>query len=135
MKHSILSAVLFTLPLAAQVKITQVTDRILVEIAGKPFTAFFIGADNAKPYLHPLRTASGKIVTRGFPMDTVEGESKDHPHHRGLWFTHGDVNNIDFWGNEKSHQGSVSGGKGYVVTKKVVDLKSGELRLAGREGQ
>ena len=126
MKHSILSAVLFTLPLAAQVKITQGTDRILVEIDGKPFTAFFIGADNAKPYLHPLRTASGKIVTRGFPMDTVEGESKDHPHHRGLWFTHGDVNNIDFWGNEKSQQGSVSGGKGYVVTKKVADLKSGK---------
>jgi Methane oxygenase PmoA len=126
MKHVILSAVLFALPLAAQVKITQGTDRILVDIDGKPFTAFFIGADNAKPYMHPLRTASGKIVTRSYPMETVEGEAKDHPHHRGLWFTHGDVNKLDFWGNEKSQKGSVSGGKGFVVTKKVVALKSGK---------
>ncbi len=126
MKHALLSAVLFALPLAAQVKITQGTDRILVDIDGKPFTAFFIGAGNAKPYLHPLRTASGKIVTRGYPMETIEGEAKDHPHHRGLWFTHGDVNKFDFWGNEKSQKGSVSGGKGFVVTKKVVDLKSGK---------
>jgi len=37
--------------------------------------------------LHPLRAADGKIVTRHFPMEMVEGESRDHPHHRGLWFS------------------------------------------------
>ena len=30
-------------------------------------------------------------------MKLVEGESRDHPHHRSLWFTHGSVNGIDFW--------------------------------------
>ncbi|HTM49014.1 MAG TPA: PmoA family protein [Bryobacteraceae bacterium] len=113
------------LPLCAQVKITQRTDRISVEIDGKPFTELFIGADTSKPYLHPLRAASGKIVTRAYPMDTVEGESKDHPHHRGLWFTHGDVNGYDFWGNEASQKGA-GAGKGKVVLKKVGELKSGK---------
>ena len=50
------------LPLCAQVKITQRTDRISVDIDGKPFTEMFIGADTNKPYLHPLRTASGLIM-------------------------------------------------------------------------
>src|SRR5579859_3363552 len=41
------------LPLCAQVKITQHTDRISVEIDGKPFTDLFVGADTTKPYLWP----------------------------------------------------------------------------------
>ncbi|HWR50666.1 MAG TPA: PmoA family protein [Bryobacteraceae bacterium] len=109
------------LPLVAQVKITQGTDRISVEIGGKPFTDFFVSADVNKPYLHPLRSATGKVITRHFPMELVEGETRDHPHHRGLWFTHGDVNGLDFWANETR-----GGNKGRVVLKKVVDLKSGK---------
>lgn len=116
---------LIALPLFAQVKLTQGSDRITIDIDGKEFTAFFIGANTAKPYLHPLRAPSGKIVTRGYPMETIEGESQDHPHHRGLWFTHGEVNGIDFWANEESQKG-VNGKKGKVVVKKVVDLKSGK---------
>jgi hypothetical protein len=33
----------------------------------------------------------------------VEGEPQDHPHHKGLWFTHGSVNGIDFWGEVKNY--------------------------------
>ncbi len=88
-------------PLAAQVTVTQHgIEYIAVEIKGKPFTRFFTGPETNKPYLHPLRSATGKIVTRGYPMEEIPGESHDHPHHRGLWFAHGDVNGIDFWGNE-----------------------------------
>lgn len=123
MKASLCLAFL-AVPLCAQVKITQGSDRITVDVDGKPFTAFFIGAETQKPYLHPLRSPSGKIVTRGFPMETIEGESKDHPHHRGLWFTHGDVNGFDFWANEAG-QRSV-GPKGRVVVRKVGELKGGK---------
>ena len=113
---TVLLAIALTLPLCAQVKITpQGKDKISVEIDGKPFTDFYIGADTAKPYLHPLRTADGKMVTRGFPMvPDVPGEAHDHPHHRGLWFTHGDVNGYDFWANEESQKGAGKG-KGRVV--------------------
>src|SRR5208282_3880761 len=57
------------------------------------------------------------------PMDDVEGESKDHPHHRGLWFSHGDVNGYDFWANEVSQE---DGKKGKIVLKKIDDIKNGK---------
>jgi hypothetical protein len=111
------------LPLAGQVKITQSSDRISVDIDGKPFTALFVGAGANKPYLHPLRSASGKIVTRSFPMEMVEGERRDHPHHRGLWFAHGDVNGIDYWTNENSQKRAITG---RIALRKVSDLKNGK---------
>ena len=110
------------LPLAAEVKVTRGADRISVEIDGQPYTALFIGQDTTKPYLHPLRAASGTIVTRGYPMEPAEGERKDHVHQRGCWFTHGDVNGVDFWGNDPTQQGPK---KGRIVLNKVLNLKSG----------
>jgi Methane oxygenase PmoA len=111
-------------PLLAQVKITQNTGRISVDIDGKPFTELFVsGPEVTKPYLHPLRAASGTIVTRAYPMAKVDGESTDHPHHRGLWFSHDDVNGTAFWFNEVSEKGDK---KGNIVLKKVNALKSGK---------
>jgi hypothetical protein len=109
----------------AQVKVTQGSDRILVDINGQPFTALFIGGQTPKPYLHPLRAANGKIVSRVWPMEEKEGEAKDHPHHRGLWFSHGDVNGYDFWANEESQKG-VGNGKGKIQIRRVTDLRSGK---------
>ena len=72
-------------------------------VDGKPFATFHRGSAAAKPYLSPLRSASGKIVTRRFPMEEVAGESRDHLHHRGLWFSYDDVNGIKFWENDPSY--------------------------------
>ncbi len=103
----------------AQVKITQHgKESISVAIDGKPFTEFFIGAAAPKPYLDPLRAATGTVVTRGYPMREIVGEAHDHPHHRGLWFTHGDVNGFDFWANEEKQKG-VGKGKGVITLVKV----------------
>lgn len=111
-------------PLAAQVGVIRNADRIDVTIEGKPFTAFYTGAGAPKPYLHPLRAASGRIVTRRYPMETFPGEANDHPHHRGLWFTHGDVNGYDFWANEPSQKG-VGKGRGKVALRKLGKLSGG----------
>ena len=121
---AVLISLLLVVPVFGQVKVTAAAGRIAVEIDGKPFTTFFIGPDAPKPYLHPLRTASGKVITRGYPMENIEGEDRDHPHHRGLWFTHGIVNNLDFWANEPSQKGA-TGAKGKVVLKKVLEAKGG----------
>ena len=82
---------------APAVKMTRSDDRVRVEIGGQLFTEYiFKGAQ--KPYLYPVLAADGTPMTRNFPMKTdVPGEVKDHPHHRSLWFTHGDVNGYDFW--------------------------------------
>ena len=75
----------------------------MVNIDGKAFTTFHYGGDANKPFLAPLRSASGKIVTRRFPMENVAGESRDHLHHRGLWFSYDDVNGVKFWENDPSY--------------------------------
>ncbi len=84
----------------AQVKITPETDRIRIEIDGKPFTDFIFGVSTRsasstalasapartppvessiegqaqKPYLWPLRTANGVQITRHWPMEVVPSE-------------------------------------------------------------
>src|ERR1051325_6559244 len=92
-----------------------------VTIDGKPFTIFHAGADANKPFLAPVRSASGKVVTRGFPMENLPGESRDHLHHRGLWFSYDDVNGVKFWENDPSY---TKGRIGKIVVEKA-ELKAG----------
>lgn len=113
---------MLALPAIAQVRFTQAPDRVEVQIDGKPFTTLYMGPDTTKPYLHPLRAASGKVVTRYFPMEVREGERRDHPHQRGLWFSHGDVNGYDYWANEVSQKGP---NKGKIVLNKVIAAREG----------
>lgn len=115
-------ALILTLPLCAQVKFTQSKDRISVEIDGTPYTDFFLAPDGHKPYVYPLRTASGLIVTRHFPMEKFPGETNDHPHHRGMFFSHGDVNGNNFWATEP---GTHSPKRGRMVLRKVVEAQGG----------
>ena len=89
------------LPAWAQVTLTQGPEQIAVEVDGKPFTVVYIsGKDLNRPYLHPLRSASGKIVNRSFPAGQLPGETTDHPHHAGLFYGHGDVNGYNYWAIE-----------------------------------
>jgi len=82
-------------------KLVELPDEKKVEvwIDGDLFTAYIYPDHIAKPVLYPLKTASGKVLTRGFPLDTVPGERVDHPHHIGHWMNYGDVNGLDFWNN------------------------------------
>jgi hypothetical protein len=114
-----------SLPIWAEVKFTKEEGKIAVEIHGKPFTTFYYGPETPKPYLHPLRSASGKSVTRHFPMEEKAGEARDHPHHRGLWFTHGEVNGYDFWANEKDRRSTAGLKRGNIALKKLGAVKGG----------
>jgi hypothetical protein len=97
--RKLLLSLILLLPLVG-----QVPDKIDIDLDGKPFTTFHSGAAEGKPYLAPVRSASGKIVTRRFPMEMSEGESRDHLHHRGLWFSYDDVNGVKFWENDPSYK-------------------------------
>jgi hypothetical protein len=82
---------------ANAVKLTRADDRVRVELGGKLFTEY-VFKDGPKPYLYPVLASDGTEMMRHFPMKKdVEGEVRDHPHHRSLWFTHGAVNGVDFW--------------------------------------
>lgn len=75
----------------------QHPDRVEIELDGRPFTAFHFNAKWDKPFLHPIRTVSGTIISRGWPVEPREGDEQDHAWHRGIWYGHGDINGEDFW--------------------------------------
>ena len=102
MKRLILVATMaLALPLGAQVKFTQTgPDQVKVDIDGKFYTTFYLAVDGQKPYIWPLSTADGAVVTRRFPMEKAPGETLDHPHHKGMFFAHGDINGFNFWDTE-----------------------------------
>ncbi len=116
-------------PAWAQVKISQGSEQIAVEIDGKPFTVFYIGGkDLNRPYLHPLRSASGKIVNRSFPAGQLPGETTDHPHHAGLFYGHGDVNGYNYWAiqNVPTPSAPADATMGRIVLNQVVSVTSGK---------
>lgn len=58
-----------------------------------------------KPFLYPIVTASGKELSRGWPVAPRPGDSQDHAWHRGIFWGHGLINGVDFWreqGRDKS---------------------------------
>lgn len=105
-----------------RVRIDVTPARIAVEVDGKLFTALNADKDARKLYLHPLLTASGKRVTRAFPMEQVAGESTDHPHQRGVWIGAEHVTGGDFWENEPSDKNPRAG---TVTMTGVTDVRSG----------
>ncbi len=95
---------------ASEVTLRKGDGRIDVSIDGKPFTTYYYAASQAKPYFYPLRAADGLVVTRHFPMDPAfagEEKDRDHPHQRSCWFTFGDVDGVDYWGETSKMQGKI----------------------------
>lgn len=116
-------------PAAAQVSVRNIHgDHIAITVDGRPFSDFYIGSQYPKPFLAPLRTADGLIVTRRYPMKMIPGESRDHPHHRSLFIGYGDINHVNFWANERSEKHDphdpLKGGE--MVVEKIDNLKSGK---------
>jgi hypothetical protein len=77
----------------------KIDQKVDVFIDGNLFTSYLYRQDLEKPILFPVTTASGTVITRGFPLQPREGERTDHPHQAGAWFNYGDVNGFDFWHN------------------------------------
>ena len=99
------------------VQITQLADRLRVELNGRLFTEYYF-KDVRHPYCYPLIGPGEAPMTRNWPMKDVPGEAHDHPHHRSFWFDHGSVNGRDFW-----DQGTKSG---KIVHDGFIEMKSGK---------
>ena len=61
------------------------------------------------PGFFPLQTPQQLELTRRFPIGAARPfEKEDHDHHRSMWFTHGIVNDLDFWiDDDGPHVGKV----------------------------
>ena len=95
--------------------------RVDVSIGGRPFTSYIWPERLKKPVLYPLQSASGTLVTRGWPLDPRPGERVDHPHQVGLWFVYGDVNGVDFWNNSEALTPEEQAKMGTIVHRKIVE--------------
>ena len=91
------------------IQITELSDRLRIEINGQPFTEYLF-KDVPRPYYYPVLGPDGLAMTRNWPMKSPPDEEHDHPHHRSLWFAHGLVNGKDFWSEERNFGKTVHAG-------------------------
>lgn len=104
---------------APAVRVTRGENRVAVSVEGKPFTEFIHGPDAPRSYFYPVLAPDGTRLTRDFPMASTPGEEQDHPHHRSLWFAHGDINGVDFWLEKPT--------SGRVVLESLDETSSGDV--------
>jgi hypothetical protein len=100
--------------------------KVDVIIGGKFFTSYIYTSNIEKPVLYPLETASGVLVTRGFPLNPRPNERTDHPHHIGMWFNYGDVSGLDFWNNSYAIPDSVKYKYGSIKHQQIVSVENGK---------
>jgi hypothetical protein len=74
---------------------------VIVECNQRLLTEYHVDAGH-KPFFFPLIGPTDESYTRAYPMESIAGEDRDHPHQRSWWFTHGNVNDIDFWAETKA---------------------------------
>ncbi|MCD6288202.1 MAG: PmoA family protein, partial [Candidatus Hydrogenedentes bacterium] len=96
--------------------IKKTDGKVRVEIGGQLFTEYCY-QNVPRPYFYPVIGPTGDCMVRRWPIEDVnKDESRDHVHHKSLWFTHGDVNGIDFWGEKEGH--------GTIVHDKFLEVSS-----------
>ncbi len=98
------------------VQIIEQANTLHVEINGEQFTEYHY-KDANRPYFYPIIGPQSLRMTRDWPMASPPNEEHDHPHHRSLWYAHGDVNGVNFWTDVKPF--------GKIVHDKFTEIKSG----------
>ena len=115
----------------SHVKLTQHDNRIHADVGGKAFTDYYFADDESRPYVrpyfYPVLAADGTEVT----SDQIRAKG-DHPHHRSLYVSHGDVNSADHW----AIKGANPPKQRHVKFNKVAgDTIVQELAWEGKDGQ
>ena len=106
MKFPLLSAVLLSMPLLAQLPDTKPVprvqalplpdDQISFQLEGRELTRFHFDPAKKRPFWYPVLTSLAPSLVRiGHPHDPVS-----HRHHYGVWITHSDVSGVNFWDDE-----------------------------------
>ena len=103
---------------AAEFKVEQDAEGVTVTVDGKLFTRY-VNRAGFKPILWPLVGPTGKEMTRAWPMREGNADEKqDHVHQKSFWFTHGNVNGVSFWDENKGH--------GEIVHREYVRVSGGD---------
>ena len=118
----VLSPARLTAAAAEAITLTRSEDRVRVEVAGKLFTEYrFKGGP--KPYFSPVLAPDGTELT-------IDGD-KSHSHHHSLYFAHGAVSGVNFWGDSGKDFGpTVSERVETSVAGGVAEIKARDRGLA-----
>ena len=79
---------------ADTVKLVCSGDTIAVTINGQEFSTYHFDKSLPKPFFSPVNAADGTVLTRPIVGPDYKG---DHPHHKGIWVSVDEVNDIKFW--------------------------------------
>jgi hypothetical protein len=107
------------------VRFVEREGQLEVWLGGEYFTTYNFGPNVVRPYLYPVCAAAAASdsapdrrssrkggsandtavgMTRNWPMvPDAQGETNDHPHHKGIYTAHGEVNEVDNWGEGEHH--------------------------------
>src|SRR4030095_16667997 len=99
--------------------------RVDVTIDGKPFTSYRWDERILRPVLYPIFSIGGSFVTRGFPFETRDGDTIDHPHQVGSSLSYGNVNGVDFWNSSTFRTVEEMKRMGRITHTGVVSTRSG----------
>jgi hypothetical protein len=66
---------------------------VTITIDGQPFGTLNAAPELPKPFLLPVRTATGVVINRALNDES----DPDHPHHKGLWVSVDEVSGLRFW--------------------------------------
>lgn len=77
------------------VQLKQAENHVSVTIDGKPFTDYWFGKRDDRPYARPFFFPV--LSADGTPVTADHYGMKEHPHHNSLWVGHGEVNGADHW--------------------------------------
>jgi hypothetical protein len=98
--------------------LTKTDTKIIIKVGDQTFAEYVLDdpATN-KTYLWPVYGPTGKQMTRSYPMKDIEGEVKDHYHHRGIWFGHQDIGGFNSWAEQKTFlkDGKVPAGREAIL--------------------
>jgi hypothetical protein len=75
------------------VRLKRAGDTIAVTINGEEFSTYQFAKSLPKPFFSPVKVA-GTQISRPIVGEDYKG---DHPHHKGIWVSVDEVNDIKFW--------------------------------------
>ncbi|MCA9259804.1 MAG: PmoA family protein, partial [Planctomycetales bacterium] len=106
---------------APKVETSQSERGAVVTVDGQPFAEYLVKSGH-QPAIWPLYGPAGKALTRSWPIgERLPHEHDDHPHHHSLWFTHGEVNGLDFWTEPSAGRPDTQ-----IVHREFAELTSGD---------
>jgi len=111
---------------AVRVARNDADKRVDVTVDGKPFTSYRWDERIFRPVLYPILSSGGSFITRGFPYETRDGDTIDHPHQVGCSLSYGNVNGIDFWNSSTFRTADEMKHMGRIAHTSIVSTKSGD---------